>query len=148
MDLLSVFPHLNAALNGTSGVLLILGFYFIRKKQVRRHRLLMLSASIVSAAFLVSYISHHSIRTYMFGLGPTRFMGEGLVRPLYFTILTSHTVLAAAVAPFVLMTLWRGLSGKYEKHKKIARLVFPVWVYVSLTGVVVYLFLYHFYPGR
>jgi len=148
MDLLQIFPHLNAALNATSGVLLLCGFMFIMRSRVREHRFCMLSASIVSALFLVSYVSHHSLRTYYLGLGPTRFTGEGIVRPIYFTILTSHTILAALVTPFVLVTLWRGLKGRYDKHKRLARLVFPVWLYVSVTGVVVYLMLYHLYPAR
>ncbi len=108
----------------------------------------MLAASSISALFLVSYISHHALRTYYFGLGPTKFTGEGLIRPVYFTILTSHTILAVVVAPFVILALRRGLKGLYESHKKIARLVFPVWLYVSITGVVVYLLLYQLYPAR
>ncbi len=108
----------------------------------------MLTASSISALFLVSYVSHHALRTYYFGLGPTKFTGEGLIRPIYFTILTSHTFLAAVVAPFVIVTLRRGLKGRYDAHKKIARLVFPVWLYVSVTGVIVYLLLYQFYPAR
>ncbi len=145
MEFLQIFPHLNAALNATSGLLLITGFYFILTKQIARHRFCMLSACIVSAVFLVGYVTHHAIRTYYFGLGPTRFMGEGLARPIYFTILTSHTILAALVGPFVIMTLRRGLKGTFDSHRKLARLVFPVWLYVSITGVVVYIMLYHLY---
>ena len=148
MDLLHIFPHVNALLNATSGVFLVAGFYFIRSKQILKHRACMLTAASISAIFLVSYLTHHSLRTYYFGLGPTRFTGEGVIRPVYFTILTSHTILAALVTPFVLLTLWRGLKGQYETHRKIARLVFPTWLYVSVTGVIVYLLLYHFYPGR
>ena len=98
--------------------------------------------------FLLSYLSHHAIRTYYFGLGPTRFTGEGLIRPIYFTILTSHTILAAIAAPFIIATLWRGLKGNYDKHRRLARLVYPVWLYVSVTGVVVYLLLYQIFPNR
>jgi len=148
MDLLHIFPHLNAFLNATSGVFLLIGFYFIRTRQIHKHRASMLTAAGISAVFLASYLTHHAIRTYYFGLGPTKFTGEGFIRPVYFTILTSHTILAALVAPFVLLTLWRGVNGQYEKHKKIARLVFPVWLYVSITGVVVYLILYQIYPAR
>ena len=148
MDLLSIFPHLNALLNATSGVFLLVGFYYIRTGQIVRHRAAMITASSISAMFLVSYVSHHAVRTYLYGMGPTKFTGEGLIRPVYFTILTSHTFLAALVAPFVLLTLWRGLKGNYEKHKKVARLVFPAWLYVSVTGVLVYLLLYQFYPAR
>lgn len=144
--LLNVFPHLNASLNGLSSLFLMAGFVFIIRKRVAAHRLCMLSASITSAVFLACYLAHHAIRSYYFGIGPTRFTGEGLVRPIYFTILTSHTILAALVTPFVLLTLWRGLKGQYEKHKRLARYVFPVWLYVSITGVVVYLLLYQLYP--
>lgn len=108
----------------------------------------MLSASIVSTLFLVSYITHHAIRTYYFGLGPTRFAGDGLARPIYLTILTSHTVLAAVVGPFVVATLYRALKGRFEDHKRLARITYPVWLYVSLTGVIVYLMLYQIYPAR
>lgn len=148
MNALSIFPHLNATLNGLSAIFLISGFYFIMQFDAHRHRACMLIASSLSTLFLVSYITYHSIRTYYFGLGPTRFSGEGLSRPIYFTILTSHTILAVAIAPFVLVTLWRALKGRFAKHRRIARLVFPIWVYVSITGVVVYLMLYQIYPAR
>lgn len=108
----------------------------------------MLTACTISAIFLISYVTHHAIRTYYFGLGPTKFTGEGLAKPIYFTILTSHTILAALVAPFVVWTLIRALKGKFELHKKLARLVFPVWLYVAITGVVVYLMLYQIYPAN
>lgn len=148
MDLLQIFPHLNATLNASSSVFLIAGFYFIMKRRIATHRWCMICASSVSALFLVFYITHHALRTYYFGLGPTRFTGEGLIRPVYFTILTSHTVLAALLGPFVILTLVRGLRGNYEAHRKLARLVFPVWLYVGMTGVIVYLLLYQFYPTR
>ena len=148
MELLKIFPHLNAALNALSSVFLLLGFYFILTTQVKRHRLCMITASTLSAVFLICYITHHALRTYYFGLGPTKFTGEGIARPIYFTILTSHTILAAGVAPFVIVTLWRALKGNFEKHKRIARLVYPVWLYVAVTGVVVYVMLYQMYPGR
>ncbi|NOT49281.1 MAG: DUF420 domain-containing protein [Acidobacteria bacterium] len=148
MELLKVFPHLNAALNATSGILLIFGLFFILTKRIHLHRACMLGASSISAIFLICYIAHHVIRTSIYGLGPTKFTGEGIARPVYFTILTSHTILAATVAPFIVATLWRALKGKYDAHKRIARLVYPVWLYVSLTGVVVYLMLYQFFPAR
>ena len=148
MDLLNVFPHLNAALNALSGLFLICGFYFIQTSQISRHRAFMLTASSISAVFLISYLTHHALRTYYFGLGPTKFTGEGLARPIYFTILTSHTILAALVAPFVIRTLYLGLKMRADKHRNIARLVFPVWLYVSLTGVIVYILLYQIYPNR
>ena len=148
MELLYIFPHLNAALNTLSSVFLLCGFFFIMRRQVPKHRFCMIAACAVSAIFLVSYISHHALRTYYFGLGPTRFTGEGIVRPIYFSILTSHTILAAVIGPFVIATLRRALKGRFDSHRKLARLVFPIWLYVGLTGVVVYLLLYHFYPTR
>ncbi len=146
-ELLPIFPHINAALNSTSAVLLIIGFVNIRSGRRETHRKAMLGAAVVSTIFLASYLTHHAIRTYMFGLGPTKFTGEGIIRPIYFTILTSHTFLAAIVTPFVILTLYRGLKGQFDKHKRLARYVFPVWLYVSLTGVVVYLMLYQFFPA-
>ena len=148
MDLLQIFPHLNAALNALSSVFLLSGFYFIMRRRVHQHRWCMLAASSVSALFLICYVTHHALRTYYFGLGATKFTGEGIIRPVYFTILTSHTILAVAVTPFVILTLRRGLKGWYDSHKKLARLVFPVWLYVSITGVIVYLLLYQLYPAR
>lgn len=147
-ELLKFFPHLNASLNAASGLFLIAGFYFILTKQVHRHRLCMLTAATISALFLICYVAHHIIRTSIFGLGPTRFTGEGLARPIYFTILASHTVFASVVGPFVVLTLWRALKGRFDAHRKIARLVFPVWLYVSITGVLVYLMLYQIYPAN
>ncbi|MBA2380415.1 MAG: DUF420 domain-containing protein [Blastocatellia bacterium] len=146
MDLLHIFPHLNAALNATACVFLIAGFVFIMRRQVARHRACMLTASIVSAVFLASYLAHHAVRTYYFGLGPTRFTHTGFIRPVYFTILTSHTILAAGVGPFILLTLYRGLKEQFDKHRNIARLVYPIWLYVSITGVAVYLILYQIFP--
>lgn len=148
MDFLHIFPHANASLNALSSVFLLSGFYFIMRRRVATHRFCMLAASSASAVFLVGYLTHHALRTYYFGLGPTRFTGDGLIRPVYLTILTSHTILAAAIGPFVILTLLRGLKGRYESHRKLARLVFPVWLYVSLTGVAVYLLLYQIYPAR
>ncbi len=148
MEYLPIFPHLNAALNGLSGVFLVLGFYFIRRGQINKHRAAMLTAFTLSSLFLACYITHHALRTYFFGLGPTKFTGEGVVRTIYFTILFTHTILATVIAPFILVTLWRALKGRFEIHKKLARFVFPVWLYVSITGVVVYLMLYQLFPAK
>ncbi len=148
MDILQILPHLNATLNGLSGVFLMLGFYFIRTKQISKHRASMLTAFTLSSIFLAFYLIHHAVRTYYFGLGPTKFTGEGIIRPVYFTILTTHTILATVVAPFILVVLWRALKGKFEIHKKLARLVFPIWLYVSITGVIVYLMLYQLFPAK
>jgi uncharacterized membrane protein YozB (DUF420 family) len=148
VQLLEIFPHLNATLNALSGILLIFGFYFIKQKEIQKHRACMVSAVVTSALFLISYLIHHAIRTYFFGLGPTKFTGEGIIRPVYFLILGTHTILATLVAPFIIFIFWKALKSQFEIHKKIARLVFPVWLYVSVTGVVVYLLLYHFFPNR
>src|SRR5215213_1797662 len=147
MELLQVFPHLNAFLNATSGAFLICGFVFILRDRVREHRFCMITASSISALFLISYLTHHALRTYYFGLGPTKFTGEGLARPVYFTILTSHTVLAALIGPFVVATLYRALKGRFDEHRRLARLVYPIWLYVSVTGVIVYLMLYQIYSA-
>ena len=147
-SLLGIFPHLNAALNTSAAIAIVSGFYFIMKGKVAQHRFSMLTASTVSALFLVSYITHHAVRTYYFGLGPSRFTGQGIIRPIYFTLLTSHTILATLITPFVLVTLYRGLTGQVDKHSRLARLVLPVWLYVSVTGVAVYLMLYQIYPVK
>jgi protein SCO1/2/putative membrane protein len=148
MGWLQIFPHLNASLNATSAFFLLLGFFFIRRKMIMAHRASMLTAFSFSGLFLICYLVHHSLRTYYFGLGPTRFTGEGIARPIYFAILTTHTILAAVIAPFVLLTLYRALKGKFELHRKIAKIVFPLWLYVSVTGVIVYLMLYQIYSVR
>lgn len=145
MDYLYIFPHLNASLNAMSAIFLLSGLYFIMRSEAHRHRASMLTAASLSGVFFVSYVTYHSLRTYYFGLGPTKFSGEGLSRPIYFTILTSHTILAAGVAPFIIWTLVRALKGKFDAHRRLARLVFPIWIYVSVTGVIVYLMLYHLY---
>ena len=142
MKYLQYFPHLNAILNALSGVFLILGFYFIRQKKIAQHRACMLAAVSISGLFLVCYITYH------FFHGSTKFTGTGIIRPVYLTILLTHTVLATVIAPFILVTLRRALKGKFEIHKKMARWVFPVWLYVSVTGVVVYLLLYQLYPSK
>ena len=145
MELLQVFPHLNAFLNASASVFLMCGFVFILRRRVHEHRFCMLAASSISALFLVSYLTHHAFRTYYFGVGPTRFTGAGLARPVYLTILTSHTVLATAIGPFVIATLYRALKGRFDEHRRLARIVYPIWLYVSITGVVVYLMLYQIY---
>ena len=141
-------PHVNAFLNTASGVLLIIGYLLIRRRKIEAHRRAMLAAFAVSTAFLVSYVLYHTLLAYYLGQGPTRFRGEGFVRPVYFTILLTHTVLAIAVVPFILVTLRRGLRRQDVRHRRIARWTLPVWLYVSVTGVVVYAMLYHLYPAR
>ena len=133
----SDLPHWNAFLNGTSAVLLMAGFVFIRRKNVRMHRRLMLAGLAASVLFLISYLVYHA------QVGSVRFQGQGWIRPLYFAVLLSHTLLAAAVVPFALITVWQALAGRFERHRRIARWTLPIWVYVSVTGVAVYLMLYH-----
>ncbi|HSB72462.1 MAG TPA: DUF420 domain-containing protein [Candidatus Methylomirabilis sp.] len=133
-------PSLNAALNGTSALLLLCGYLCIRRKRVVAHRACMVSAFVVSTLFLVSYLT---LRYYA---GMTRFTGEGWIRPAYFTLLLSHTVLAAGVVPLALVTLSRAIRGRFDSHVRIARWTLPIWMYVSVTGVLVYWILYHLYP--
>jgi uncharacterized membrane protein YozB (DUF420 family) len=147
-DFIFTLPHVNAILNTTSGLFLIAGFVFIRRRRVAAHRASMLAAFIASIVFLVSYVLYHSLLAYYLGQGPTKFKGEGFIRPVYFVILLSHTILAIVVVPFVLVTLRRGLRRQDEKHRRIARWTLPLWLYVSVTGVIVYLLLYQIYPSR
>jgi uncharacterized membrane protein YozB (DUF420 family) len=141
-------PHVNAFLNTASAALLVTGYVLVRRGRVEAHRRAMLAAFIVSTVFLASYVTYHTLLAYYLGQGPTRFRGEGFVRPVYFTVLLTHTVLAVAVVPLILLTLRRGLRRQDERHRRLARWTLPVWLYVSVTGVVVYLMLYHFYPAR
>ncbi len=132
------FPALNAFLNGTSAVLIGLGLYFIRSGRREAHKRMMLCGFVTSCFFLASYLYYHLVLR----AGVTRFRGVGIVRPVYFTILTSHTILAIVVVPFILITLARALKGKFQRHKAIAPYTFAIWMYVSVTGVVIYLMLY------
>ena len=138
----SILPHINAMLNTTSGLLLLAGFYFIRQRRITAHLRCMTSAFVVSCMFLVSYLVYH------YKHGDTVFTGQGLVRPVYLTILASHIILAVVIVPLVLVTLSRAWRGDFGRHRRIARWTFPLWLYVSVTGVFVYLMLYHFYPSR
>ena len=140
-EYISYLPHLNAFLNGTSAVLLFSGYSFIRKGNIAAHRTCQISALIVSLLFLCSYLTYH------FHHGTTRFAGQGFVRPLYFIILTSHTILAVVIVPLVAVTFVRALRADFVKHRRIARVTFPLWLYVSVTGVIVYLILYQIYPS-
>ena len=129
-------PALNATLNALSGLLLGAGYLFIRAGRVPPHRRCMIAAFALSSLFLVSYVVYHA------QVGSVRFTREGFVRPLYFTILVTHVMLAATVPPLALVTLSRGLRGRYPQHRKVARWTFPIWLYVSVTGVLVYILLY------
>ena len=129
-------PAVNAALNALSGILLLAGYFLIRARRIEQHRKVMLTAFGTSALFLVCYVVYHA------QVGSVRFTRSGFVRPLYFTILVTHVTLAAAVLPLALVTLSRGLKGRYARHRAIARWTFPIWLYVSVTGVLVYVLLY------
>lgn len=137
-------PTLNAMLNATSGILITIGYVLIRRRKIAAHRICMIGAVVSSSLFLISYLIYH----VGFAKGVTRFTGTGAARWFYFTILTSHTILAVIIVPFVIVTLRRALKGQFLKHRLIARWTFPMWLYVSVTGVVVYLMLYHLYPSR
>lgn len=139
-DSYSALAPLNATLNTTSAVLLLAGLWCIRRRRLHAHRLCMLSAVVVSSAFLVSYIVYH------YHVGDVPFLGSGWVRPVYFTILISHVALAGAIVPLVIVTLWRALGGRFAAHRRIARWTWPLWMYVSVTGVVVYAMVYVLYP--
>ncbi|NIN71380.1 MAG: DUF420 domain-containing protein [Gemmatimonadetes bacterium] len=133
-------PALNATLNGTSALLLVGGYIAIRRGRRSVHRALMLSALGTSVLFLASYLFYH------YQAGTTRFAGEGLARLLYFVVLTSHTILAMAIVPLVIVTLYLAIRERFPRHRRIARWTFPLWLYVSVTGIVVYVMLYHLFP--
>ncbi len=139
---LSGLPAVNAFLNGTSALLLTVGYLFIRQRKVTRHKICMVTAFGVSCLFLVLYVIYH------YQVGSTPFSGQGWIRPLYFTLLVTHICLAALIIPLALTTIYRGLNAQFGKHVRIARWTLPIWLYVSVSGVVVYLMLYQLYPSR
>ena len=132
----SLLPTINAILNATSGALVLLGYRNIRRGKDAIHKKFMLTAIGVSALFLASYLVYH------WEVGSIKFQGEGIIRIVYFSILISHTILAVVIVPMVLRTVYLALKGQFSKHRKIAKITFPIWVYVSATGVIVYLMLY------
>jgi putative membrane protein len=133
-------PVLNAVLNAISAILLSAGYRFIRRRQITAHKRCMLAACATSALFLVSYLTYH------YYMGSMPFRGQGWVRPLYFTILISHTILAAAIVPLVLITLFRAWKADFVRHVRLARWTWPMWMYVSVTGVIIYVMLYQLFP--
>lgn len=135
-------PHLNAALNATSTLLLIAGYVCIRHQRRTAHRNCMVAACVASLAFLISYLIYHA------QVGHTRFTDPAWFRPVYLVILATHLVGAIAILPLVLVTLWRAVRGQFERHRVVARWTWPLWLYVSVTGVVVYWLLYHVFPQR
>jgi putative membrane protein len=139
---LSDLPAVNACLNGLSTCFLVAGFLFIRRKQKDAHRNCMLGAVAASTLFLACYLYYH------FHAGRTTFKDPAWFRPIYLTILLTHTVLAVAIVPMVIVTLVRALRERFDKHKRIARWTLPLWLYVSVTGVLIYFLLYQFFPQR
>lgn len=138
---LETLPAYNAGLNALSAILLISGYIKIKGGHKRQHQKLMESAFFVSVIFLISYLVYH------YNVGSVPFQGKGWIRPVYFFILITHVILAALVPPLALITLYRAWKEQFERHKRIARWTFPIWLYTSITGVLVYLLLYQFYPG-
>ena len=134
-------PHLNAVLNSLSAVFLVAGFLFIRRGKILAHKRMMTGALLSSTLFLVSYLIYHFVFQ-----GLTRFTGQGVIRAFYLGILFTHTVLATVILPFVLVTVTRALRGDFARHRRVARWTFPMWLYVSVTGVIVYLMLYRMKP--
>ena len=129
-------PAINAALNGIAGVLLVIAYVFIRQRKIDAHRRTMIAAFATSSLFLVCYVIYHA------QVGSVRFTRQGIVRPIYFTVLITHVTLAAAVLPLAIVTLSRGLKARFDRHRAIARWTLPIWLYVSVTGVLVYVLLY------
>jgi uncharacterized membrane protein YozB (DUF420 family) len=134
----SVLPAVNATLNAISTIFLGVGWMFIRRRDMRRHRACMLAAFATSALFLTSYLVYHA------NVGSVPFQGHGAIRVIYFAILITHIILAATILPLALITLFRALSRRFDRHRRIARWTLPIWLYVSVTGVVIYLMLYQF----
>ena len=138
-NLIPYMPPFQAILNALAALLLALGYYFIRQSRRTAHRNTMIATLVVSSVFLVSYLTYHAKVGYM------PFAGEGWIRPIYFTLLGSHIVLAAVIVPLVLGTVWFALRGNFTSHPRIARWALPIWLYVSVSGVVVYLLAFHVY---
>jgi len=137
----AIFPAIDAVLNGTSAVLLLVGRAYIKRGRMAAHRAVMITALISSSLFLAFYLYYHA------HVGSVRFQGQGWSRPVYFTVLISHTILAVVIVPMVIITLSRALRGRFDRHRAIARWTFPLWMYVSVTGVIVYVMLYHLFAA-
>jgi uncharacterized membrane protein YozB (DUF420 family) len=137
----AIFPVINASLNGVSTVLLLTGRWFISQRRISAHRATMITAVLTSTLFLASYLYYHA------HVGSVHFQGTGWSRPVYFTILISHVVLAAVIVPLVIITLTQALRERFDRHRAIARWTYPLWLYVSVTGVLVYFMLYHWFAA-
>ena len=140
MDMVTYLPHIQAALNATTASLLAAGYYFIRRENRSAHRACMIGAAGVSAVFMICYLIYHA------NIGNIPFAGQGAIRPFYFTILVSHVILAALNVPLVVTTLVYAGRGKFVSHRRVALWSLPVWIYVSITGLLVYLLAFHLYP--
>lgn len=145
---LADLPAVNAALNGLAAVLLVCGHRFIRRQNIVAHRRCMVSALICSALFLACYITYHGYVAYTLHKGPTVFREPAWFRPVYLTILFTHTPLAICILPMIVITLSRALKQRFDLHRKIARWTYPLWMYVSVTGVLIYLLLYQIFPQK
>ena len=143
---LADLPIVNALLNGLSATFLFAGYIVIRQGRQRVHRQLMIAAFVTSALFLACYLVYHGYVAYVLQRGPTRFLEPAWFRPIYLVILGTHTILAMIILPMVFVTLVQGLRGQFEKHRRIARWTWPLWMYVSITGVLIYLLLYQIFP--
>jgi putative membrane protein len=141
--MLQVLPAINATLNATSGVLLLIAYVLIKQKRIAQHRRFMLAACFTSLTFLVCYVTNHYLRHGVV----TRFTGTGAIRPVYFTLLTTHTILAIVIVPLAILSVMNGLRMRVPQHRRVARWTFPLWMYVSVTGVLVYFFLYQWFPS-
>lgn len=139
-------PVVNGSLNGLSAIFLSVGYFFIRRKNMIAHRNCMISAFVTSVLFLICYLTYHFYLAYALHRGPTSFTNPAWFRPIYLAILISHTILAVVIVPMVLITMTRGLKGRFAQHRKIARWTWPLWMYVSVTGVVIYFLLYQIFP--
>jgi putative membrane protein len=139
-------PAVNGSLNGLSAVFLSAGYFFIRRKNINAHRNCMIAAFVTSTLFLACYLTYHFYLAYALHRGPTKFTDPAWFRPIYLTLLTTHTFLAVVIVPMIFMSLSRALKQRYELHKKIARWTWPLWMYVSVTGVLIYFLLYQIFP--
>jgi len=139
--MLAILPHVNAVLNTAATILLLIGFILIRRGRADLHRPVMIATIIVSAVFLVCYLIYHFTAPVFVYRGPD------WSRPVYYAMLISHVILATVVTPMVALTAWRSLHGQFEKHRKIARWTWPIWIYVTASGVAIYVVLYHMFPG-
>ena len=143
---LADLPIVNACLNALSTLFLTAGYVCIRRKRQDAHRNCMIAAFVTSTLFLLCYITYHSYIAYYLHRGPTRFLDPAWFRPIYLAILGTHTILAVVIVPMVIMSLARGLRGDFERHKRISKWTWPLWMYVSITGVIIYLLLYQIFP--